>query len=95
MSASHNTVTRVLSHHYDAEADAFYVTFRKAPIASQVTLSPEIILDETVDHTIVGMEVLYPRENWPQAQKWLRQHGFLVDFPLSSFDVTPSNNTDQ
>lgn len=71
---------------YDPDADALYITVDDAPIASQVSLTPDIIVDETVDHHLVGLEILAPTTNWALARTLLAQHGYALDLPTTWTD---------
>ncbi|PSR35782.1 MAG: hypothetical protein C7B44_12425 [Sulfobacillus thermosulfidooxidans] len=71
---------------YDPDADALYITVHDAPIASQVSLTPDIIVDETADHRLVGLEILTPADNWPLARTLLAQHGYALDLPANWTD---------
>lgn len=64
-----------LHESYDPEADALYLQFYEGPIARQVEVTPEIIVDEDADHRMIGIEILYPHRNWLIAQSWLARRG--------------------
>ncbi|WP_082343720.1 DUF2283 domain-containing protein [Sulfobacillus thermosulfidooxidans] len=68
-----------MAQHYGPVADALYLTLRREPVVRSVALSPDILLDETFDRWVVGLEVMYPTDNWAIARTWLQHHGWAPD----------------
>ena len=52
---------------WDKEADALYIRFDEAKIVESEEVSDGIILDFNANGRIVGFEMLYVRERFPNA----------------------------
>ena len=50
---------------YDSDADAMYITFRKADVASTKKIDMHIIVDYDKKGNVIGVELLFVKENNP------------------------------
>ena len=62
---------------YDPDADAMYITFRETKVHHTQEIDKNTIIDFDKDDQVIGMEILFVKENNPELLKGIQVENLL------------------